>query len=227
MKHQFFDTFSFVSVRSDAPDSKATFYGRFGKRCFDLIVSILLLPLALIVFAGVWVMNLGRKQSLFYVQDRVGMNGETFRCYKLQTMVDDADVVLKQLCMEDPKVKIEWDTFQKLENDPRITPAGKFLRKTSLDELPQLFNVIKGDMSLVGPRPFMLDQNDMYLAAGGRGYYTLKPGVTGEWQVRGRGKTSFASRVSFDNKYANGVSLKNDLALLVQTIGVVVRPSGS
>lgn len=207
---------------------KASFrpYRDIGKRTMDLILSGLLL-IAILPLLAVLI-PLARRDGGpgFYTQPRVGRDGKEFQCYKLRTMVVDAEALLKRMCDEDPELAREWHENQKLADDPRITKAGRFLRATSLDELPQIFNVIKGDMSLVGPRPFMPDQNDLYWQAGGRAYYDVRPGITGPWQVEGRGQTSFVSRVGFDERYLHRLSLRGDLGYLVKTIGVVLQRTG-
>lgn len=168
----------------------------------------------------IWVTE---RKSPFYNQLRVGRRGETFRLLKLRTMVVDADAKLEAYLAENPEARAEWDATQKLKNDPRITKIGAFLRKTSLDELPQLFNVVTGDMSIVGPRPIMESQRDLY---SGDSYYNMRPGLTGLWQVSERNESEFADRVRFDNQYDATLSLKSDLSVLVRTVGVVVRATG-
>lgn len=208
-------------------DKSGGLYNRYGKRVCDVLLCIpTLVPLVLLLLV-VYLASFRSSQRLFFVQKRVGKDGSVFDCYKLQTMVDDADAVLDKICAEDPKIKAEWDTFQKLANDPRITPIGHILRKTSLDELPQIINVLKGDMSLVGPRPFTVDQAEAYLAAGGYGYYHVRPGITGPWQVSGRGRTSFLSRVRYDNLYYRKKSFWTDFKLLVATVRVVLVNPGT
>ncbi len=131
------------------------------------------------------------------------------------------------ICARDPAIAAEWATYQKLRHDPRITRAGAWLRKLSLDELPQIFNVLKGDMSLVGPRPFLPAQEPLYRQAGGRAYYRMRPGVTGLWQIVSRHDTTFAARVHFDETYGRTLSLRRDLALILRTAGVVLRRTGA
>ena len=227
MKHEDLSSVHAQHVVSARSVRARSIYRTWGKRALDLVLSLIVLPLVLTVCFGIWIMHRGSNQKLFYSQPRVGKNGKIFNCYKFKTMVDDAESVLDDLCQRDPKIKAEWDTYQKLRNDPRITSAGHFLRKTSLDELPQVFNVLRGDMSLVGPRPFMVDQDDLYRAAGGRAYYQMKPGITGKWQVEGRGKSSFQSRVQFDESYHRNVSMEHDVSLMFSTLRVVIGRSGS
>jgi lipopolysaccharide/colanic/teichoic acid biosynthesis glycosyltransferase len=138
-------------------------------------------------------------------------------------MVTDADALLEQTLASDPGVRKEWNDKQKLTDDPRITRIGRIVRKTSLDELPQLFNVLKGDMSLVGPRPMMLCQQPLYP---GSAYYELRPGVSGPWQISDRNSSSFAARADFDDEYLAGLSFKTDMVIIARTIGTVLRCTG-
>jgi exopolysaccharide production protein ExoY len=138
-------------------------------------------------------------------------------------MVDDAEAKLEDHLAADSSARHEWDTTQKLKADPRITSFGRFLRRSSLDELPQLWNVLKGDMSLVGPRPMMPEQAPLY---SGEAYYTLRPGITGLWQVSERNATAFADRAHYDARYEQDLSLVNDLRILMATVRVVLRGTG-
>jgi lipopolysaccharide/colanic/teichoic acid biosynthesis glycosyltransferase len=160
----------------------------------------------------------------FYTQERLGRSGKRFRILKLRTMVRDADARLKLYLAQDPALRNEWETTQKLKNDPRITRIGRILRMTSLDELPQLWNVIKGDMSLVGPRPMMTDQEALYGDA--TDYFDLKPGLTGLWQVSARNESTFAFRAKLDSEYRRSLGLGTDLGLIVRTFGVIVKGTG-
>ncbi|APO88295.1 exopolysaccharide biosynthesis protein [Donghicola sp. JL3646] len=162
----------------------------------------------------------------FFVQPRVGLHGHVFPCFKLRTMHVDAETRLAEMCAADPIIAAEWHRDQKLRIDPRITKFGCFLRRSSLDELPQLFNVLRGEMSVVGPRPFLPSQEDLYRQAGGRAYYAMRPGITGSWQVAGRGDTRFVDRVGFDDDYHSRLSLKEDLLILLKTVSVVIKSTG-
>lgn len=201
-------------------------YARAGKRLFDLFFAVAILPIVLPVIALFVILIRIEGKPSFYAHKRVGRMGREFNCYKLRTMRIDADEILARLCAEDPQVAAEWATYQKLTNDPRITPIGRFLRATSLDELPQLFNVFTGDMSFVGPRPYTLDQHDMYVAAGGEAYEHLRPGITGIWQVGERNGTTFGDRARFDNDYGARLSFGLDIALILRTAGAVLRRTG-
>ncbi len=159
----------------------------------------------------------------FYTQMRVGKNGKAFRIIKMRTMVHNADALLQHHLSTDPVLKAEWDATQKLKTDIRITWIGRFLRKTSLDELPQLINVLLGSMSLVGPRPMMLSQESLYP---GRSYYDLRPGITGLWQISDRNNCHFCDRAKYDTVYKRSMSLKTDIKILLQTVVVVLRGTG-
>jgi len=161
--------------------------------------------------------------SPFYWQERVGRGGRGFRFLKLRTMVPKADTRLERYLQSNPEARAEWDATQKLKNDPRITAVGKLLRKTSLDELPQLWNVLVGDMSLVGPRPMMVSQRDLYP---GSAYYKLRPGITGSWQVSERHESEFRARAIYDTSYERELSFRTDLSILCKTVGVVLRATG-
>ena len=159
----------------------------------------------------------------FYVQARLGRGGRVFRMWKLRSMVPDADLALARHLDADPAAQAEWALSQKLRQDPRVTRMGALLRKSSLDELPQFWNVLKGDMALVGPRPMMPDQRDLYP---GTAYFRLRPGITGPWQVSSRNASSFADRARFDADYDRGLSLGTDLGLLAATVRVVLKGTG-
>lgn len=196
------------------------------KRAFDLVAA----SLGLIAISPIliWITLRIRRSGpgVLFVQPRVGHKGETFYCFKFRTMVPNAEKVLNDLLARDPVAKREWDEKTKITNDPRVTPIGEFLRKTSLDELPQLLNVIKGDMSLVGPRPILLHEVDKY---GPRlsFYKNVKPGITGLWQVSGRSDTEYASRVHLDTWYVKNWSLWYDIAILFKTVRVVFKREGA
>jgi len=216
-------------VRASAPvglvatTRRPGLYRNFGKRALDialvLAASVVVLPFVL-VLALLVAMDGGRP---FYASDRVGRNGRVFRMLKLRTMVPDADRMLEAYLNANPSAQLEWDRTQKLKDDPRITRLGRFLRKTSLDELPQLWNVLVGDMSLVGPRPMMPSQRILYP---GLAYYALRPGISGPWQVSDRNDCAFAKRAEYDREYDRNVSLATDLRVIFRTIAVVVRGTG-
>lgn len=199
-------------------------YRAAGKRVFDFVAVLLGLPFVLPVLAVLAVLVFLRDGGRpFYSQERVGKDGKLYRIWKLRTMVVDADKLLAAHLAADPAARQEWETTQKLKDDPRITRIGRILRKCSLDELPQLWNVLKGDMSLVGPRPMMPEQRVLYP---GDAYYRLLPGITGPWQVSERNATTFAARAGFDAQYERDLSLGTDLRLLLATVRVVARGTG-
>jgi exopolysaccharide production protein ExoY len=198
-------------------------YSILGKRVLDIGLIMLALPVVLpvlLVLAAVIALFGG---SPIYVQKRVGLGGRTFRMFKLRTMVRDADDRLAEYLAANPTARAEWNLRQKLTHDPRITAFGAILRRSSLDELPQLWNVLRGDMSLVGPRPMMETQRNQYP---GTAYYRLRPGLTGPWQVGARHLTTFADRSIFDDQYENRHGLVYDLSILLRTVRVVASGTG-
>ncbi|MEJ6396248.1 sugar transferase [Gymnodinialimonas sp. 2305UL16-5] len=199
-------------------------YRRVVKRALDITLVMLALPLVLpLVVLMALAIFLQDGGNPFYLQSRVGRNGRAFRMWKLRTMVTDADTRLQAYLQANPDARAEWTKDQKLKRDPRITGLGRILRKCSLDELPQLLNVLLGDMALVGPRPMMLDQQDMYH---GKAYFRLRPGVTGFWQISDRNECRFQDRVRFDEAYDRSLSLITDVAVLFRTVAVIVRGTG-
>lgn len=200
-----------------------------AKRLLDLIVSVIIFAAVLPLFSLIVLSLVCSGQSPFYSHIRVGRDGREFGCLKFRTMRSDADVALATLLARNPAAKIEWETNRKLRRDPRVTRIGKLLRATSLDELPQLFNIMIGQMSLVGPRPVTKDElNDFYAAGNEAAFYcSVRPGLTGLWQVSGRSGTSFATRVALDTQYVQQLSLRTDLAILFRTLNVVIRQSGA
>jgi exopolysaccharide production protein ExoY len=208
---------------SGARTVPAGLYRRFLKRGLDLVVALMLAPIVLPLTLLLGLMIRGDGGPALYSQPRIGRGGRVFRCWKLRTMQVDADRRLADLIAADPLAHAEWTSRQKLKNDPRITRLGRVLRKTSLDELPQLWNVLMGDMSLVGPRPMLPDQAGLYR---GRAYYSLRPGLTGLWQISDRNETSFGDRARFDNEYSRRLSFATDVMVLLATAWVVVRGTG-
>ena len=198
--------------------------GRLIKRAGDIGFSLLVLALGapLLLLLAVLV-KLSSKGSVFYCQRRIGRGYRGFGCLKFRTMRKDADRVLAQVLASDPELRAEFERDFKLKNDPRITPIGKFLRRSSLDELPQFINVLKGEMSVVGPRPIVWDELERY----GRNMdqvLSVRPGLTGLWQVSGRNNLPYETRVKLDLFYARNRSFWLDLGIILRTIGVVLRP---
>ena len=215
------------SVGSDLPlQTSATRVNPVG-RAIDIVVALL----ALVVFAPIMVVCMiliivSNSGPVLFRQQRIGRGGRSFTCYKFRTMRTDADKVLDELLAASPEVRAEWNEFHKLRNDPRIIGAGKFLRRTSFDELPQLFNVLMGDMAIVGPRPIVTSEIPRY----GRyidAYCTLRPGITGLWQVTGRSETTYRRRVACDVIYCRQQSARRDLWLMACTVPVVVFGRGA
>jgi len=198
-------------------------YRRIFKRLFDIVAVLAAAPFVIPLVCALALLIKLQGGRAFYSQPRVGRGGSHYTMWKLRSMTVDADTALATYLDANPEARAEWDSTQKLKNDPRITPFGRVLRKSSLDELPQLWNVLKGDMSLVGPRPMMPDQQDLYP---GTAYYRLRPGITGMWQVSKRNQSSFADRARFDAQYDRRLSMVTDMKLLLATVRVVVRGTG-
>ncbi|MEY4984569.1 MAG: hypothetical protein RIR62_2835 [Pseudomonadota bacterium] len=216
------DTEALGADASDAPPR-----GDLVKAVFDRTAALagvlLLLPLLLLVAVLVWLDDPG---PVLFSHPRVGRGGRVFRCLKFRTMVRNGDEVLSRHLDSHPEAAREWDAQRKLRHDPRVTPLGRALRKSSIDELPQLFNVLRGDMSLVGPRP-IVEAEARYYGAAMRDYTSVRPGLTGLWQVGGRSDTSYAERVRLDQAYVRSRSLWLDLRIILRTVVVVVKGRGS
>ena len=163
---------------------------------------------------------------VFYGHTRIGKDGREFKCLKFRSMAVNGDEILADLLAHDPEAEAEWAATRKLRNDPRVTPVGRFLRKSSLDELPQLFNVLRGEMSVVGPRPVTRDELRHY-GMRARDYMSCTPGITGLWQVSGRSDTTYRRRVALDTLYARQRSLLMDVQILFRTIPAVLNGSGA
>ncbi|GAB4487430.1 MAG: undecaprenyl-phosphate galactose phosphotransferase WbaP [Thermodesulfovibrionales bacterium] len=198
------------------------------KRVFDLVVSVLLLPL--VACAALLLAALIKAESpgpVLYGHERVGRKGRMFRCYKFRTMHRDADAKLGRILRDDPAAKKEWEEYRKLKNDPRITRIGNFLRKTSLDELPQIMNVLKGDMSLVGPRPVTQEEIEQYYREMADLCFSVPPGISGLWQVSGRSRSDYSYRVGLDAWYVRNWNLWLDVVILFKTLRVVLLREGA
>jgi len=200
---------------------------RLAKRIFDLVATVvgglLILPILLILAVLVGVDNKGR---IIFAHRRVGRKGKLFPCYKFQSMVPNAQERLEEYLAKNPEARKEWEESFKLTNDPRVTKLGAFLRKTSLDELPQLWNVLMGDMSLVGPRPIVTKEVERY-GDYIREYYMVPPGITGMWQVNGRSDTTYGERVAMDTWYVRNWSVWIDLVYLFKTVKTVFTGKGA
>ena len=197
------------------------------KRTFDIVVSlvgcIFLLPIIIIVKISYIISK--DYNSIFYTQTRIGKNGKEFKLYKFRSMIPNADKALKKL-LKNPIYKDEWERNQKLENDPRITKMGKILRKTSLDELPQFINVLKGDMSMIGPRPLVKGELDAH--HGNHAIYeSVRPGISGWWAVNGRSATTYEKRLELEYYYCENCSLMLDIKCFFMTITTVLHKRGA
>lgn len=198
------------------------------KRFIDIIGSIVgivcLIPLTIII----WIANLIMKDNgpIFYTQERIGKNGKIFKMYKYRSMVVGADEKLKEYLEKNEEARKEYAEYKKLKNDPRITKIGAFLRKTSLDEFPQFINILKGEMSLVGPRPYLPREKEEI-----NGFFnyimSCKPGLTGFWQVNGRSDVTFTDRLDMDMKYYYNHNLKMDIKILKETVVNVIKKEGA
>uniref|UniRef100_UPI0028DD0C45 undecaprenyl-phosphate galactose phosphotransferase WbaP n=1 Tax=uncultured Selenomonas sp. TaxID=159275 RepID=UPI0028DD0C45 len=212
-----------LSIRNNL----ARMRNRFAKRIFDLTATIcgglFILPFVIILCIIVGIDNKGR---VIFAHQRVGQHGRLFPCYKFQTMVPDAQQRLKEYLAENSAARQEWEESFKLTNDPRVTKLGAFLRRTSLDELPQLLNVLWGNMSLVGPRPIVRQEIERY-GENIREYYMVPPGITGIWQVNGRSDTSYKERVAMDTWYVRNWSVWIDLVYLFKTVKTVFTGKGA
>ena len=197
------------------------------KRIFDIFCALLgiicMIPVALIVKIS-YVIT-GDMKSIFYTHTRVGKNGKEFKLYKFRTMVWNADDVLKEL-LKDPKYKKQWDENQKLDNDPRITKAGKILRKTSMDELPQMLNILFNDMSLIGPRPLIPGELESH-NGDPKIYQKVKPGLTSWWASHGRSATTYEERLELEYYYVNNCSIWLDIKCIFATIAAVISKTGA
>ncbi|MGD0192711.1 MAG: sugar transferase [Rhizomicrobium sp.] len=197
-----------------------------AKRVLDLLLCVLLSPVALVIGVPIAVVLRLDGGRILYSQPRVGAHGRSFQCLKFRSMVRDADEQLQQMLAKNPRAREEWEMYQKLSDDPRVTWLGRFLRAYSLDELPQFINVWRGDMSIVGPRPIMVDQVGIYGEEFGV-YCAMKPGITGLWQVNGRNDRTFADRVRLDMQYANTWSISGDLLIMARTLPAVLARRGA
>lgn len=194
-----------------------------GKRLLDILLVLVAGPFFLPLIAILAVLISLDGAPAFYLQPRIGRDGRVFRLWKLRTMVPNADAALERYLASCPAARAEWNAKQKLLEDPRLTRMGPFLRRYSFDELPQLWNVLSGDMSLVGPRPMMPGQRLLYE---GLAYFDFRPGLTGLWQVSERNGGTFAIRALYDQQYAASASTVTDFKVLFKTVGVVFRGTG-
>lgn len=212
-----------VSVRFDEPKIGTDRAMRVLDAVLTSIALVFFLPLMIVIAALIWLTDRG---PILFAHKRIGRDGQTFPCLKFRSMVTNSEARLRELLERDPAAREEWERDHKLKNDPRITPIGRFLRKSSLDELPQLFNVLRGEMSLVGPRPIVEAEVPRY----GRyfiDYCAVRPGITGLWQISGRNDVSYRRRVAFDVIYRRTRSTKKNIGIIAATVPAVVLSRGS
>jgi lipopolysaccharide/colanic/teichoic acid biosynthesis glycosyltransferase len=212
-----------------APEKVATRrYGAYaGKRLLDITLASVLLLVALpIILLVAFAVSVSSRGPVLYGHERIGRNGRRFRCLKFRTMCVDADERLERLLASDPDARAEYEASYKLKNDPRVTRIGGAPRRSSLDELPQLLNVLSGDMSLVGPRPVVADELELY-ERHQEAYLSARPGLTGAWQVSGRSDISYDERVALDVDYLHRQSPREDAAILCRTVVVVAKRVGA
>jgi exopolysaccharide production protein ExoY len=197
------------------------------KRIFDISAAaaalILMFPLLFLLTIGLLV---AQGRPILVKHERVGRGGKLFGCLKFRTMVTNGDEVLRRHLDENPAARVEWETRRKIKDDPRVTPVGQVLRKTSIDELPQLLNIFRGDMSVVGPRPIVEAEMTHYGENIGQ-YLSVRPGLTGLWQVSGRSDVTYASRVELDSAYVAQMNFVTDLTIILKTVPVVLGTRGS
>lgn len=210
----------------DIVDEGGRFLLKAVKRCFDIAGATFLLALLLPLLGVVALLVSMDGGPVFFRHKRVGRGGKTFGCLKFRTMIQDAEDTLKDYLALHPEAAEEWEKTRKLSFDPRITTIGKALRSSSIDELPQLINVIKGDMSLIGPRPITAEELDLY-GSKAEYYKAVRPGITGLWQVNGRNDLSYEQRMAMDVEYVKNWSLLLDARILLRTPRVVLSREGA
>lgn len=213
------------SKLSNANRKRRSFYSAYGKRACDLTLAVVLAPILIVPIAVLALLIKRDGGPAFFGHARVGKGGKEFRCFKLRTMRRDAEEYLDQYLAENEDARREWNANFKLKNDPRVTPLGRFLRKTSLDELPQILNVLRGDMSFVGPRPVPARELKEYGSAR-HAYLVGRPGITGAWQVNGRNELDYATRVAMDVNYRHNESFFGDTIVILKTPLKVLKPTG-
>lgn len=208
-----------------SPEDASFVYRNYFKRVLDVVFVLLILPIVVLPLAILYLVVRKDGGPFLYGQDRIGRDGKLFRCYKIRSMVVGADQKLAALLESDPELRREWDEHFKLKNDPRISAVGRILRKTSLDEIPQLLNVLKGDMSLVGPRPIVQGEVEKYGPLVQQ-YVKVKPGLTGPWQIHGRRDNDYTNRAQMDAEYVRNVSLMRDIYIIFATVPEVLLGHG-
>lgn len=198
------------------------------KRAFDVFFSLFVLIFASPLFITLFLLvKFSSKGPAVYSHERIGRGGKPFRCYKFRSMYSDADIRLEEILKSCPEKREEWEKFHKLKDDPRITKIGAFLRKTSLDELPQFWNVVIGDLSVVGPRPVVKNEIIKHFGVKANKILSIRPGLTGIWQVSGRSNTSYQERIRLDEQYVDHHSFLGDLKLIFLTIPQMIFSKGA
>ncbi len=206
-----------------SPRASDRVYARFVKPVLDCVLVLLFAPIILTIVGISALIVALDGHNPFYAHERVGQGGKVFRLYKLRSMIPNSDALLAEHLANNPEAQREWDLNQKLRDDPRITRFGRFIRKTSIDEMPQFLNVLMGDMSLIGPRPFTVDQRCQYT---GTRYFDLRPGLSGLWQISARHDSEFVARAQFDDLYARSLSFGGDIRIMLRTLVAVARGTG-
>lgn len=209
-----------INIKINSPISKAS------KRTFDVLFALICLTFFSPLFVVLYFLIVRDGGSAFYGHERIGRNGKKFKCWKFRSMAVNSQELLKELLENNEAARQEWEKTFKIINDPRITPIGNFLRKTSLDELPQLLNILKGDMSTVGPRPVTLQELDMY-GQYLKYYLNSRPGLTGLWQVSGRSNVDYDTRVKLDTDYIKNWTFIKDILIIFKTLKVVLKKEGA
>jgi len=213
---------AFTATSADEPSRDPV-----TKKVFDRVSAGILLmvisPAMLTIAACIWARDPG---PILFSHQRIGKNGQPFGCLKFRTMSVDGDAILARHLAENPEAAREWNETQKLRDDPRVTPFGRLLRRTSLDELPQMFNILAGEMSVVGPRPIVKDEMRFYGEAI-HDYVSVRPGLTGLWQVSGRSDVGYGSRVKLDQQYVRQRTFLGDMKIIMRTVSVVLQRQGS
>lgn len=198
------------------------------KRLLDVVFSlaalVILSPLYLLIASMI---RLTSKGKAIYYQKRIGRGGVYFHCYKFRTMYQNSEGILQEILAKDSEKNKEWNESHKLKNDPRITPFGTFLRKSSLDELPQFWNVLKGDLSVVGPRPVVQEEIEKHFGPKAEKIFSIRPGITGLWQISGRSNTSYSNRIALDEYYVEQRTFFTDLKIIVLTIPCMILRKGA
>ncbi len=199
----------------------------FLKRAIDILIALALgLTFLPVILLSALLVRLDSPGPIFYAQERMGKDGRRITIYKFRSMKVDADRILAEHLAKNTQARLEWEQIQKLRIDPRVTRVGKWIREFSIDEMPQLFNILKGDMSLIGPRPILMEQKHLY----GNGidlYRSIRPGLTGLWQVSGRNRTTFHQRTLYDAYYVRNWSVVLDIYILLRTVWVVLSREGA